>query len=223
VSALDFVLSPKEVIIATDTLSRTKDGKSLNFVSKIFPLPHLKSVICGTGSLNLMVDWFSFVQRQVIGKDITILDKIAPTELKKIFNKYEFDGEVTSTIYHFGYSKKENRFIGLAYRSTNDFVSERLSDGIGIKPYGEEIKDFTLQQQTKDKGIVDSLIEIMKKQREIDESKKLEENVGIGGEIHFLILKENMQVMWGCYTFSDYDKTFNQMLKNLENNGGKIL
>jgi len=222
-SALDFILTEKSIIVATDTLTRDVDGGVFTFVTKVFPLPHLKSVICGTGSLDLLIDWFVFVQKQVIGKDIYIINKLAPVELSKIYSRYKdkLGSKNTSTIYHFGYSINEEKFVGFAYRSSNNFISEKLPYGTGLKPYGKEIEEFAIKQ-VNEKGIK-GIIEIMKKQKNIDDNKELKESVGIGGAIHILLLTKEMQFIWECYTFSDYNDMFNEGIKNLQNNNGVIL
>lgn len=62
-TALNFILDPKYVIITTDTLiSRSEDKQPSNYASKIFPLPHIKGVLCGTGVFEIIFEWFYVIQ-----------------------------------------------------------------------------------------------------------------------------------------------------------------
>ena len=123
-----------------DTLSLRIDREPLKYVSKIFPLPHLRGVLCGTGSLNTVMDWHAYIQGQVIGNTMDIANKIAPSQLKSIHSKYDLNGTNEATIYHFGFNPREEggRIRGFAFRSTKNFLPEKLNDGIGIKPNDDE-------------------------------------------------------------------------------------
>ncbi len=56
-TAFNYILSPGQVLIATDSLASHPESKRpFNFVTKVFPLPHLAGVMCGTGGLQLAVE-----------------------------------------------------------------------------------------------------------------------------------------------------------------------
>ncbi len=55
----------------------------------------------------------------------------------------------------------------------------------------------------------------MEYQKLNDENNSIEDQVGIGGEIHVLGLNESAQVMWTCHQFPDYLSKFNEMLENV--------
>lgn len=118
-TALIYILNPKSVMIGMDTLSLRMDKLPHGYVTKIFPLPHLKSVICGTGAADLTVDWYSIIQKFVIGRDITTLNETAKQKLSELFNNYEFKYKTTASIYHFGYNLKTRKFEGSRFRSDN--------------------------------------------------------------------------------------------------------
>ena len=48
-SSLIFYTDPEQVLVATDTLAVSSDGKPFIFTSKALYIPHLKTIIAGTG------------------------------------------------------------------------------------------------------------------------------------------------------------------------------
>ena len=158
-------------------------------------------------------------QVNVIGKDITILDKFATKELNRLYSKYD---KTESTIYHFGLNKKENSFVGYAYRSKNDFKSETLQNSIGIKPPDEGIAEFLQENYKTTSDYCQAIVATIIKLKESDD-KKGDAKVGIGGHIHILRLNKERQYMWEAYEFPDYREQFLEMLMNLYNGGGKIV
>ncbi len=214
-SALIFVLKPDQVLIAMDTLAVAPDTKApLQFVSKVFPVPHLGGVICGTGAFPVVLDWFNFVLTRVVGRDILILDEFAPTILQEIGERHGLSERVTATIYHFGYLEKEGRFAGFAYRSERRFESQRLEYGLGMKPPHDDLLQVGAEKVFND-GLPKAFVDLMEQQKKRDEDQPEEARVGIGGEIHFVQLEERGYRLYVCHRFSDYRETFARMLQAL--------
>ena len=215
-TALNFALEADRVIIFMDTLALRMDNKKpVKYASKIFPLPHLRGVLCGTGSLNTIMDWFVYIQGHVIGNTMDIPNKIAPSQLTEIHSKYDLNGTNETTIYHFGFNPREEdgRINGFAFRSTNNFSLEELKDGIGIKPHDDEIIKYLKDALDTYNGSVEDLfINIMKLQKKKDDEESPKKRIGIGGSIHLLHFDKNRQFLWECYNFDDYDETFSKML-----------
>lgn len=173
-TALIFALNPECVLIGMDSLSVREEKIPHNYVTKLFPLPHLKGAICGTGSIDLILDWFADIQRTVIAKDILFLNKIAQERLSQIKAKYNYPSDLTSTIYHFGYHQVENRFVGFAFRSKNNFEPENLEYGLGIKPVDDELRRISTDLVEK-KGLPEGFINLMEYQKLNDENKPIED------------------------------------------------
>ena len=214
-TAFNYILGADSVVIFMDTLALRMDKTPLKYASKIFPLPHLRGVLCGTGSLNTIMDWYVYVQGQIIGNTMDTPNKIAPSQLKKIHSKYDLNGTNEATIYHFGFNPKEEggRIQGFAFRSTNNFALEKLIDGIGIKPHDNEIIKYLENLLDTHNGSVEDLfINIMKFQKKNDDEGDPKKRIGIGGSIHLFKFDKNRQFMWECYNFDDYDETFLKML-----------
>lgn len=216
-TVLNYLLCADSVIITTDTLTLTIEKTPHKYATKVFPLPHLKGVICGTGSLDIILEWFLFVQKNFVVKDIKFLDEIATDKLNEFSENYRNSGENTCTIYHFGFSEEDDRFVGFAYRSTSKYKSEVLSDGFGFKPPDGNILEYFIDE-TRRRGRIDLdlFINVIKKQKHLDDKKGIKDRVGIGGAIHFLKLNKNSQFIWECYTFEDYNELFQSMLNNLQ-------
>ncbi|AIQ75890.1 hypothetical protein MKZ21_24765 [Paenibacillus sp. FSL P2-0536] len=75
-TAMDAFFTEDFVYIAMDTLSLSMyDRKPYKYASKIFPLPHLRGVMCGTGNLDLILKWYTRIQKNVVAKDIDYLKR----------------------------------------------------------------------------------------------------------------------------------------------------
>lgn len=138
-TALNFILEKDAVCIAMDTLATCGDDKSpQSFASKMFPVPHLNGVICGTGIFEFVGKWFLFVNSAFVVKNMIHLDQYAPKELRKLYAEVWKDADLpkaSSTIYHFGYDERLKEFVGFAYRSESNFESEILkTNHAGYKP-----------------------------------------------------------------------------------------
>lgn len=213
-TALDFILKPEQILIAMDSLAIDEQTKKpAKFTSKIFYIPHLHGAICGTGDFDVILDWHAFIMKNVIAHTIRLLDKIAPAELSRIHKGLERN--TTATIYHFGYIEQEKIFEGYVYRSTNQYQSEKLSIGIGIKPYGEEVQQ-SIESHSKFSSEDDLIIRIMNEQRRLDNKATIDERVGIGGEVHVLQLNASGALMYICHRWDDYGAMLQEILDSIK-------
>jgi hypothetical protein len=211
-TALNFWLEPTVVFISMDTLASKPGGECLGFSSKVLPLPHLHGVVCGTGSLNLALEWFTFIQTRVSASDMRDLDDVAPHHLPILAAKAECSN-IESTIYHFGLDRSAERLRGWAYRSTNSFRSEALPEsGLGLKPRPlESLQRLWREIANEGGGPVHAFVEVMKLQKDYDRTRAPGEAVGIGGEIHLLALTMETQTLWTCHEFDDYAADFRRI------------
>jgi hypothetical protein len=200
VTALIFSLAPEQAIVAMDTLVTNPEGTPIGYTSKVFPLMHLGGAMCVTGLSNLALDWLTTLHR-FVARDIKQLDDFATPEIQKLWARYSSQVSTTSTVYHFGFSHEEERYVGFAYRSTNDFQSERLNYAMGIKPpianpAIASLEDFVLT---------------MRRQRESEEAKESGGRLYVGGEIQLVILENQGIRLETVYRFPDYDDMYDQM------------
>ena len=52
-SALNYVLDDRQVMVVTDSLASYLDRRPRSFQTKVFPLPHVNGVICGTSDTTV--------------------------------------------------------------------------------------------------------------------------------------------------------------------------
>lgn len=207
-TALNFLINEDSICLAMDTLSiNSIERIPHTFSTKFLILPHLNIIAAGTGDASLISEWLSFIRENIIARDIDHVNQYVPDALRDIAIKYTELETVTCTIYHFGYSIQRDRFLGYAYRSTNNWTSEELLSGVGIKPavtydFGNEFK------------IPDSFIELIKYQAELELIKPLDEKIGIGGDIHLVIMNRNGYSVNVCHRFDNYEHDFDIMCQN---------
>jgi|SRR2546422_3945743 len=215
-TALIFILTPEAVHIALDSLAlQPVTGRPFLHVTKLFPLPHLGSVMCGTGAMFVVLDWFVFIERQILANGLRLLDELAPRVLPGIGKEHGLSESMTATIYHFGYLQDEQRFAGFAYRSNNGFKSERLEYGLGMKPPHEDLMNLGAQWVS-DEGVAQGFDRMMEQMKARDDSLTPEKRVGIGGEIHQIsLLSKTTYLVHVSHRFDDYHDAFKEMQETL--------
>ena len=139
---LNYLLTDDAVYVLTDTvISDPDDLAPVGFTTKVYPLPHLQALICGTGHVQPIVEWVAHINLHLLVRDIVQLDQMAPSRLRALFGRYALrqagEREITTTLYHFGFDNAARRFAGFAYRSVDHFCSEPIEPGFGFKPAPE--------------------------------------------------------------------------------------
>lgn len=179
-TSLLFYTDASEIIVATDTLLHYPDGSAPGFVSKALAFPHLRMIVAGTGSGLLYNRWIGLVNHQGTFLDVNAINEHATHELQVLWGELNAQVEAiqdqTATIYHFGFSDDIDVVHGFAYRSANDFRSERLQYGLGVKPELASLSGLDLQT------FPACAPEIMRAQMR-QESGKTDGRVYIGGTV----------------------------------------
>lgn len=113
---------------------------------------------------------------------------------------------MTTTVYHFGISEGGGDVVAYAYRSTNDFISEKVPVGIGVKP-ACTIPDYDL-------GCLLAQVEaMMNEQRRLEELQPPSQRLHIGGEAHAIHLTK-MGCTCGClFRFADFEAQASQIFR----------
>ena len=177
-SSLIFYTDSTQIVVATDTLAVTSDGRPMLFSSKAHHLPHLRTIIAGTGMGMFSGDWAMEINNRMILEGIMNLDYHAPGALRARWAKYRQDfvlpESLTTTVYHFGLSEDDQSVVAFAYRSTSDFQSERLPQGFGIKP------ECPVPEGN---SMLEIIPQMMNLQREIQRKVAPEKRIYIGGEV----------------------------------------
>lgn len=201
-TALNILLEPHRVCIAMDTLV-ARHGQPWRFTSKIFPLPHLSGAMVGTGVLRFVMDWFVQLQTEVLAPDMLALDHHVPGALRLLARGHHLDAAATTTIYHFGLDPETRAYRGFAYRSAHGFRSEELRRGRLLKPPVAGPADGPLPA---------AFVALMERQKAEDRALPPAERVGIGGDIHFLIMTPGRYDLHRCHRFADYPEDYRAML-----------
>jgi hypothetical protein len=218
-TVLNYLLTDEAVYLLTDTLLSDPDDLSpVTFTTKIHPLPHLQAVICGTGHAQAIAEWVATVNLALPVRDVVHLDQFAPTELRKLFVTRPREGagerEITTTLYHFGFDERAGRFLGFAYRSADEFHSESLPQGFGLKP----APDWPIDGR-KITRLPEHFIAIAKRQKAQDEATEATKRVMVGGKLVFSVMQRvpgagnNLTVQTSlavCHSFPEFEQLFAQ-------------
>jgi hypothetical protein len=198
-TALVFALQPDQICIAMDTLVvGADDKKPVCFQRKFLSLPERELLIAGTGLANLINRWFEYVSVLSNLGGIDDLDSFTPSVLEASVSAAGDLGDITTTLYHFGYSEAEAKYVGYAYRSTTNFQSERLQYALGIKPP-------VRVEPTDNIEFPGFMIDIVLDQQRQDQLLPLEQQVGIGGEIEFAVLSNRHTQIETVHRFATYE------------------
>ncbi|MFC0204478.1 hypothetical protein ACFFJC_09355 [Novosphingobium soli] len=175
-TALNFVLSEQAVYVVADTLV-TYEHEPAYFTTKVFAVPHWNGLICGRGSHGLILDWVMRAFGSTLAVDLAQVDAFAPDIMRDIHCSRPEEEQIncTTSIYHLAFDPVQDRFVGFAYRSTNDFNSEPLEYGIHLKPATQT--DVPL-------GVFpDDFVSLMKQQRKEQDELPNETRCFIGGQV----------------------------------------
>ncbi len=170
------------------------------FTTKAFIVPHLNMIMAGTGMGGFLGRWFIVVNDRMVLKDIDNLDHHAPKGLPSLWQSYvkEFSlpDILTTTVYHFGFSAETGLIHSYAYRSANNFVSDRLQYGLAVKPECQLPANCQLPSAVKS---------LMEQQRVIQEARPKDERIYIGGKIIVHHLTQTGFQVYVLDQFADHD------------------
>ncbi len=182
-----------------DTLvTGARDQMPLAFQRKFLPLPEYDLLIAGTGHAGFINGWFQYLLANMNVVSIDELNEEAPSILRASVDANGGLDGFTATIYHFGYSTRENRYVGYAYRSEHDFRSDRLQYALGYKPVVQIMPPEEIR-------FPDFFIDIILKQQHQDLLQPIIERQGIGGEIEFAVMSEHAIRVETVHRFSSYE------------------
>jgi hypothetical protein len=201
-SSLIFYADENQALVATDTLATSPDGKPFKFTTKTFIVPHLKLLMSGVGVHGFLGKWFVQMNDGVVVRGIDHLNYHAPRILASLWQRYKKElsipDNIKTTIYHVGFSEITEKIHLYAYRSTEDFTSERLEPyGIRVKPECPVPENYCLPQDIRT---------MMDDQRAIQASKPKSERIYIGGEIEIHHLTKGGSEVYTLHRFEDYSR-----------------
>jgi hypothetical protein len=201
-----------QVLVATDTLATHPDGRPFKFTTKAFIVPRLKLIMAGVGTHGFLGQWFVRMNDMVVVRGIDNLDYHTPRALTALWQGYKQEisipDTITTTVYHFGFSEVTGLVHSYAYRSVNNFNSERLEPyGLRFKPECQVPANYCLPQD---------LVKIMNEQRAIKALKPKDERIYIGGEIEVHHLSEQGFEVYTFHRFEDYARDETAIYDNFD-------
>ncbi len=205
-----FATDPRQLIIVTDTLATQPTGEAFLFVSKCCLLPHLGMAVAHTGVDLIGQRWTYQLQTAVLARNIDQLDQLVPGALRAVTAKLEDEfGSLpgTSTVYHFGYSEEREAYFGIAYRSENDYESNPIPYGFGVKPV--PTGTFTPPSD------LDGWIHLGKQIRAEQDAGPKKDRIYIGGEFWMTMLANQTIQTSRIFRFDDFETQWLQMNASL--------
>jgi len=204
--SLIFYTDANQALVATDTLAVSPDGRAKMFCSKAVHIPHLRTIIAGTGLGGFSNDWANEVNNRFAIKGILNLDYHTPNALRRrwveVTSSNDFPTGLTTTVYQIGVSEIDEEICAFAYRSKNDFTSEPLRHATRAKP------DCTILQS---ENFVDDIRQMMFEQKEIQDARPSAERIYIGGECILMRLDRISFMATTAFQFDDYEKHLQEM------------
>jgi hypothetical protein len=168
-------------------------------------------IMAGTGVGGFLGKWFTQVNDRMVVKGIDHLDYHTPESLSGIWHTHQetssMPNNLTTTVYHFGFSEEEGVIHTYAYRSYNNFRSETLPYGMAVKPECEVPEVYQLPSDVK---------RMMDSQRTIQASLPKNERIYIGGQIMIHHLTDQGYSIYPFTEFADYELNEQAMYENFE-------
>jgi hypothetical protein len=200
-SSLIVATDETQVLVASDTLATHPNGRPFKFTSKAFIVPHLNLIMASTGLAGVLGRWFVYMNDSLIVRDIDNLDYHAPRALSILWQRCKQElsipDDLTTSIYHFGFSETTGAIHSYRYASKEDFKSTMVPYGILVKP------ECTLANRF---SSLDDIVAMMNEQRAIQAMKPKEDKVYVGGEINVHHLTEQGFSSFTLHRFEDYSR-----------------
>lgn len=207
-SSMIFSTDEERILVATDTLAVTPSGEPFMFAMKATHVPHLRTIIAGTGGAGFANKWALRASSRMIVNGIHNLDYHTPNGLRELWKKYSLEyslsEDFTTTVYQFGISEINDKVVSFAYRSTNDFESEQLQYGTAVKP----------KCRVPEGNLIELIPSMMEEQRDIQENLPKESRLYIGGEIYALCLTAEGCNSFKLGQFKDYETHKRKIFEN---------
>jgi len=209
-SLLMFATDPSQVLVVTDTLATHPSGEPFLLVSKCSIVPHLEMAVAYTGVAQVGQRWAHQLQTAVLARNIDLLDRHVPGALRKLTSELtEEFGELpgSSTVYHFGYSEEKEAYVGIAYRSEQNFESDPITSGFGVKPV--PTGSFSPP------GDLDGWIALGRRIRDEQDARPKEERIYIGGEFWITALANRTIQTSRIFRLENFEEQWLQMNASL--------
>ena len=215
-TAFNGFLSEYYIIISMDTLvSDSISKKPISFISKIHPISHINSIICGTGSVDAINFWIKWISQHKVS-NINDLNCLAEKDMFHVLHRFKS----RTTIYQFGYDDKSHKFIGFSYCSEEKYISKKMSYGLFYKPtelsnMNKNNIETELFYNIKENTIEKFFFKLMSSQKAYDDKLPQLERIGIGGICQIMMINEKGYTLINYKKFNDYKKIEKEINSNI--------
>lgn len=198
--------SERDAVVAMDTLAIDQDRTPGRYTTKAHYLPHLRTIIAGTGCGGFADDWFAEVNKRLVIRDVLVLNELAPPMLRDLWGRfrseYDLKESTTTTIFHIGKEEETGRVVVCQFHSGNGFEPEALDGSLAFKPVCPEPPEL----EQGDLGAFDLILPIMEAQRAHEAEKPPERRVYIGGQIQVIHLSDDGCAYFNLHDFPEYER-----------------
>lgn len=208
--------SEREAVVAMDTLAIDMDHNPARYTTKAHYLPHLRTIIAGTGCGGFADDWYAEANKRMVVRNVETLNRLAPAMLRELWAKFREDytvpEDMTTTVFHVGLSEDTGIVVAAQFHSAHDFEPEPVDGPLSFKPVCPEPAE--LAQEGLD--AFDLIHPIMEAQRAHEAGKHAAERVYIGGEVHVLHLTEAGCAQFKVFEFPEYQQEREGIYRRVE-------
>jgi hypothetical protein len=128
---------PDGADIITDTLTYRSNGRTMGQTTKLFPMPHIDTVVMTQGGGEFGARWkyaMACIGDQLDALSFDDLAEAAPQALPDIWKDTEGASGYEGTVFHVGFSPAAGRFKAYIYSSHRDFESYDVTDELCATP-----------------------------------------------------------------------------------------
>jgi hypothetical protein len=203
-SALFFQVQPDQALVATDTLALDEMSRTpCQFTEKAFAVPHMRSIVTGTGVMQVVQRYYANLLNGVVADDVDELNNTAPDVLRQIERNVSPPEDISTTIYHLGLSESEGRYVAYDLHSGYDFEPQRIEHEVAFKPADPEAAEGV----DPDSPFPERAVQVIENLKEIDDARPDEERIGIGGEVQLRAMAGSPAetIIQTLHRFDDYE------------------
>ena len=195
-----------EAVVAMDTYGTDMEGRPFLYTTKAHYLPHLRTIIAGTGCGGFACDWFVQVNKRMVVRDVEVLNSLAPAMLCELWERFREDYQLpedkTTTVFHIGYSEATGHIVRTQFHSGHEFRAEEIPSGLTYKPPCKEPEELAQEGAV----IFDLIRPIMEQQRREAAERPREDRVNIGGQAMVLHLQPGGCAHFPLFEFDEYQE-----------------
>lgn len=208
--------SEREAVVAMDTLAIDHDRNPARYTTKAHYLPHLRTIVAGTGCGGFADDWYIEANKRMVVRNVETLNRLAPAKLRNLWARFRADYKVpesmTTTVFHVGLSEDTGSIVAAQFHSADDFEPKPVDGRLTFKPACPE----PVELDQEGLGAFDLIQPIMEAQRAHEAGTPAAKRVYIGGEVHALHLTEAGCAQFKVFEFPEYQREREGVYRRVE-------